>query len=98
MSRVDEVRELFKRADEYHRRAEAIEDMLRDMRLGAKVEASPRGFRFFGGLSISGPREHKWDLDQRQRSALMEFLYKHKGEMTTAAKAIEAEATGGSDV
>ena len=98
MSRVDEVRELFKRADEYHKRANAIESMLCEMRLGAKVEASPSGFRFFGGLSISGPRDHKWDLDHRQRSALMEFLYKHKGDMTTAAKAIEAEATGDSDV
>jgi hypothetical protein len=93
MSRVDEVRELFKRADEYHKRADAIESLLREMRLGAKVEASPRGFRFFGCLSISGPREKKWDLDQLQRSALTKFLRKHKADMTVAAKALEAEAT-----
>jgi len=88
MPTIEEVRDLLKRADAQKREASALEDLLREMRLGAEVEASPRKFRFFG----AGPREKTWLLGRDERKWLIDFLYQRCRDLDVSAQSLEAQA------
>jgi len=97
MPTIEEVRDLLKRADAQKREASALEGLLREMRLGAEVEASPRKFRFFGAMSLSGPREKTWLLGQDERKGLIDFLYQRCRDLDVSAQSLEAQAVRSSE-